>query len=253
MRELVEPRRQNLDAPVRERAEVVHRRAQRLERRPPRLVRQRDRHLGAAGERAEQLPLGAGQVLEAVGEDGLAVPRAEVGLEALDRMPAQRVSIPAAQPVELRAVRGVEAGEVAVERGRVEQAGLELREGRGERLGEPGEARRAAEAVQRRAADDAADEQRALRVAEQRPGAARDPLEDVVERPDRAAEQCAGPREQVALDPFDVRAVRHDENRPAGKRSQIPLQQERHLARAGRPCDEAETHRSILGLGPDGP
>ena len=88
----------------------------------PCLVRQRDGDLGAAGERAEQLPLGAGQILEAVREHRLAVPGLEVRLEPLDGVPAQRVAVPAAEPVELRAVGGEETTEVALERLRLERA-----------------------------------------------------------------------------------------------------------------------------------
>ena len=47
-----------------------------------------------AGERLEQRPLRAGQILEAVGEDRLAVPGVEVGLQPLGRAPAQEVAVP---------------------------------------------------------------------------------------------------------------------------------------------------------------
>ena len=247
--------RQNLDPAVRQRAQVVHRRSERLERRPALLVRQRNRHVGATGERAEQLPLGAGQILEAVGEHGLAVPRLEVRLKPPDCVAAQRVTIPAAEAVELRAVGGEETAQVAFERFRLEQAGLELGEGRRERVGEACEARRAPEPVQRRMPDDAAHEQAALNVGHDRPRvavSADDLPEDVVERPDRAAEQGAAAREQVPFDALDVRSVRDDEDRAAVENGQIPLQQKRDFARVGRPCDEAEPHRAILDLGPDG-
>ena len=256
MREVVEARRHDLDAPVGERAQVVHRRPQRIERRAPRLEGHGNRHVGATCERAQELPLGAGQILEAVREDGLAAPGVELGLEPVDRVASQRVPVPALQSVELGPVRGEEPREVAVDRGRLQQARLELPERRCERVGEAGEAGRASEAVQRRAADDAADEQRALRITEQRSGVGAvlgDPLEHVVECPDRAAEERAAPRQEVTLDTFDVRPVRDDEDRLARERSEIALEQERHLARVGGPGDEAETHRSILGLGPDGP
>ena len=254
MSEVVEPRRQDFDPPVRERAQVVDGRPKRLERRAPGLERHRDGHVRPPGERAQELPLGAGQILEAVCEDGLAAPRLEFGLKAVDCVPAQSVAVPAAEPVELGPVSREEPGEVALDRRRLEQARLELRERGRERVGEPGEPRRAPEAVQRRAADDAADEQRALGVAEQRPGlgaSVGDPLEHVVERADRAAEERAAPRQEVTLDPLDVRPVRDDENRLAREHGQIALEQERHLARVGGPGDEAETHRSILDLGPD--
>ena len=117
-----------------------------------------------AGERLEQRPLGAGQVLEAVREDRLAVPGVEVGLQALGRAAAQQVAIPEAEPVELGAVRGVERGEVALELVRVEQPGLELAERPQQLVGEAAEARRRGEAVERRGREHAADEERALRL-----------------------------------------------------------------------------------------
>src|SRR5262249_60182872 len=46
-----------------------------------RLVRQGDRDLGATGKRLQERPLRARQVLEAVGEDGAALPRAELAGE----------------------------------------------------------------------------------------------------------------------------------------------------------------------------
>ena len=246
---------QHLDPPVRERTQVVHRRPERLERRPALFVRQRNGDFGAARERAEQLPLGAGQVLEAVGEHGLAVPRFEVRLKPRDCVPPKRVPVPSAEADELRAIGGEETTEVALERLRLEQPGLELGEGRRERVREACEARGTSEPVQRRVPDDAADEQAALSVGHDRPRVAvpaDDLPEDVVECPDRAAEQRAAAREQVPLDAFDVRSVRDDEDRAAVENGQIPLQQKRDFARVGRPCDEAEPHRAILDLGPDG-
>ncbi len=255
MRELAEARRQLLDAPVGERAQIVHRRPQRLERGPPRLVRHRDGDLGAPGERAQQLPLGAGEVLEAVREDGLVVPRVEVGRKPLDGAAAKQVAVPAAEPVELGAVRAVEPREVAVQCVGLEQPRLELGEGRGQGVGEAGEAGRAPEPVQRGVTDDPPDEQAALRVLEQRPrvgAGVGQALEDVVEGADRAAQQRRPAGEQVALDAFDVRPVRHDQHGAAFQLAQIALQEECDFARAGRPGDQAETHRPILDRGPDG-
>ena len=111
-------------------------RAQRGERGPARLVGKRDADLGAAGERLEQRPLGGGQVLEAVGEHGLAVPGVEIGAEPLAGAPAQQVAIPEPDAVELGAVGGEERGQVAVEIGRVEEPALELGERREQRVGE---------------------------------------------------------------------------------------------------------------------
>ncbi len=128
MRVLVVARRQLLDARAGETREIVGRAPQRRECRPPRFVWQRDAHLGARGERFEQCPLGAGQILEAVREDRLRLPRAEVGLESFGGAAAEEVSIPEAEPVERSAIRRVERCEVAFELRRVEQAGLELAE-----------------------------------------------------------------------------------------------------------------------------
>ena len=66
--ELGRARRELDDVVAGERREVVGGAPQRRVHRAPRLVRQRDVHLGASGERLEQPPLGAGQVLEAVRE-----------------------------------------------------------------------------------------------------------------------------------------------------------------------------------------
>ena len=76
VRVLGRPRRELLDRPVGERRQIGRRARERGEGEPARLVGQRDEHLGAAGERLEERPLGAGQVLEAVREDRLAVPGA---------------------------------------------------------------------------------------------------------------------------------------------------------------------------------
>ena len=96
-------------------------RCERCERDPTGLVRQRHLHLGAAGERLEQRPLGAGQVLEAVREHRLAVPRVEVGLRA-------------ARPRGGGAGRGPRARAGRARRGRRRTAA------RGRRRGRPGRA-----------------------------------------------------------------------------------------------------------------
>ena len=77
--------RQLLDAAGRERREIVGRARERRERGAAGLVGQRDVDLGAAGERLEQRPLRGGQILEAVGEDRLAVPGVEIAAEPLAR------------------------------------------------------------------------------------------------------------------------------------------------------------------------
>ena len=50
-------------------------------------------HVGARGERLQQPPLGGGQVLEAVREDGARVPGVELAGQPPDRVPAKRSAI----------------------------------------------------------------------------------------------------------------------------------------------------------------
>ena len=129
-------RRQLLDPPLGEAREVVGRARERGEGVPAGLVRQRDRHLGARGERLEQRPLGAGQVLEAVREHRPRLPGAEVAGGALGRVAALELAVPEPEPVELLAVGAVERGELALQLAGLEQRGLELGDGRAERIGE---------------------------------------------------------------------------------------------------------------------
>src|SRR5581483_4014682 len=79
-----------------------------------------------------------------------------------------------------------------------------------------------------------------------------DALEQVVERADRAAEQTAATAQQVALDPVDVRPVRHDQERLVVQAGEIALEEQRDLARMRGPCDEAQPHRAMVVLSEDG-
>src|SRR5581483_6441284 len=211
VRSLAPSRRQLLDARSRKPLEVLGGAPERRERGPAWLVRKRDRDLGPPGERLEQRPLGAGQVLEAVREDGLAVPRVELGAQPLDRAAPDTVAVPQAEAVELGSVRGVEDGEVPLQLTGSEQAGLNLAERLEERVREAAEARRRGKTAELRLREHAPDDERALRVRD-RPAAAGDPLEDVVERADRAREERRTAGEQLALDALDIRSVRHDEH-----------------------------------------
>ena len=103
----------------------------------PRLVGQRHLDVGAAGERLEQAPLGAGQILEAVREDGLAVPRVELRGEPLHRPAPDDVAVPEPEAVELGPVGGVERREIAVQVAGLDQPRLEVGERLPERVGEP--------------------------------------------------------------------------------------------------------------------
>src|SRR4051812_34094638 len=102
-------------------------------------------------------------------------------------MAALELAIPETEPVELRAIGGVQLGELALQLAGVEQRVLELRDGGAERVGEAGEPGRAAAAVAR---DDAAQQERPLGGGDHGPVcpvAARDPFEEVVEGANRAA------------------------------------------------------------------
>ncbi len=203
----------------------------------------------AARERFEQRPLRAGEIFEAVREHRLAVPGIELRLEALRGAAAQKVPIPAAEPVELGAVRGVERREIAVQLLGVEQPGLELAQRLLQRIGEPAEPRGRSEAVELRRGQHAAHEQRALRLRHERPrivAGVRDALEDIVERSDRAREQRGPAREQFALNALDIRSVRHDEHGLPLESGEITVEQRLDLARVRRPSDQAERHRPIV-------
>ena len=180
-----------------------------------------------AGERLEQAPLRRGQVLEPVGVDRPAVPGLELAGDAVGRVPPAQVGVPEVEAVELGAVRTVELGEVAVEIVRVEQAGLQLGDRRPERVRKTREACGAVEISEPRRSDHTAEEQRPLRITGDRACTAvtgGDPLEQVVERADRPAEQRTTAPEQVALDPLDIRAVRHDQDGLAADIREIPLE-----------------------------
>jgi hypothetical protein len=147
----------------------------------------------------------------------------------------------------------VQLGQVAVEVLRIEQSRFELADGLEQRVGEAAEARRRREPVQPRPRERAADQQRALRLRDERPRLAAgedDPLEDVVEGPDRAAQQCRPEREQLALDAIHVRPVRHDENRLAFECGQVAVEQQLDLARVGGPRDEAQRHDCLKAIYP---
>ncbi len=227
----------------------------RSEHRPPWLIGERDAHVGTPGERLEQRPLGAGQVLESVRIDRLVVPGGEVRLQPLGRATAQEIAIPEVEPVELGAVGRVQGRELAVHVLRIEQSRLELADRAHELVGEPTESRRRGEAVQRRSGEQAPHEQCALRrrdEATRAGGVEGDALEEIVECADRAAEERGLPGNELTLDPIDVRPVRHDENRLPIEGGQIAVEQALDLARVGRPRDETQRHRPIVERAADG-
>ena len=174
VRDLFVAGRELLDRAGRQALEALRGVPQPLEGRPAGLVRKRDGDVGAARERLEQRPLGRGQVLEAVGEERLPLPGAEVVGEPLGGRGAEQLRVPEAEAVELRAVGGDRASPEAP-RGRsdVEQPRLDLPDRVAERVREPGRARRLAEPVElaygrRHARSD----ERLLRLGEHRAAAA---------------------------------------------------------------------------------
>src|SRR6266487_3553924 len=186
----------------------------------------------------------AAQILEAIREDGLAAPRFELSGNALGRMPAQQIAVPHAEAVEFRAVRGVQRRQLAIQVVRVEQSGLELAYRREQCISEPAEAGRTAETVERLTGECAADDEGPLRLGRngtRLAATAREPLEEIVERADRPAEDGGLDSKQVALHPLDVRPVRHDQVRLPRQHLEIPVKQERNLPGVGRAGDEVQT------------
>ena len=186
-------RRQLLDARRSQPREVVGRPLQRRERRPSRLVRQRNGDLGSSGKRFQERPLGAREVFEAVGEDRPPLPGAQLAGQAFGRSAALEVPVPEADTIELGPVFGVETGEIAVEIARLDEPGLELAEGRRERVREAGVASRLGPAVQPRPREHPSHDEGPLRIGCDGPGPTwlppRDAREQVVERPDLTTEQ----------------------------------------------------------------
>ena len=228
------PRGSSSIAPARQRGEILDRPRERRERSTPRLVRERDRDLGARRERLEQRPLGAGQVLEAVGEHRRAC---HASSSSRSRSTARRRSASRSQRPRRSSSRRYAAHEARERRGKV--LGLEKR--RVDLARVPGGRRRTREARRRmgRRADVRGDA-RTITAARRRraPGGRRLPparvLEELVERPDRAGEQGTGPGEQVALGPLDVgtRSGRSATGRRRGARACAPA--------AMRPCPHAQ-------------
>ncbi len=238
-------RRQLLDPPGCEPRQVGGRTLERREREPPGLVLQRHGDVRPPCERLEQAPLRAAQVLEAVGVDRTAVPGCELVRDPARGVAAPKVAVPETEPVELLAIAPVELGEVAVDVRRLQQPRFELRDRGAERVSESRESRRRVELAERRSRHHAAQDQRALRVAGDRlrsavPGG--DPFEDIVERPDRSAEQCSRADEQIALDPFDVRPGRHDQDRLPRQIGEVTIEEQSHFAGVGRPGQQRQGH-----------
>src|SRR5581483_7180624 len=243
-------RRQLLDRAGRETGEILGRAGQGRERGASGLVRQRDGDLDPRRERLEQRPFRSGEILEAVCEDGLVSPHVEVGANPLDRAAPPHAPVRAPERCELLPVCGPQRSELAADVRRLEQPRLELVERLEQRVGEAAAGGGLPETVERCRGDDPPDEKRALGATQGLlvlPEPWRDPLEEVVERDDRAAEERAATYEQLPLDAVDIGAIRDDEHRLARLESrEVPLEQKLDFARVGGPRDQPERHPPTL-------
>ena len=224
-RERVRSGRQLLDVSRRLPRERRGRSFQDRERQPPGLVRQRDSDVRAARQRLDERPLRRCQVLEPVGVDRPPVPRVQLVRHPLGGVAPLAIAVPASQPVELGAIRAQQLCQTCIEVLRLDEPGLELRDGRAECLGEA----REPGSVPRQPSQ----QQRPLGVGEHGPvgsvavGEAR---EQVVERRHPAADDglAAGER-----DPAQRAAPRAGWARAEPGRARCPP----HSGRAGeRPC-----------------
>ncbi len=202
-------------------------------------------HLGSRGQRLEQPPLRSRQVLEAIGEDRARPPCVDIAGQAVDGSPPDHAPVPGVEPVELGAIGPRKGGERVREVVRLEQRAVQLRQRSADRVREAGGSRTARAGGAR----DPADQHRALRLAQKALAAATaasERVEQRVERPDRSREEAAYAFEELALDMFDVRALRDDQPRVAVERGEEPLEKLPDLAGVCRPDDERETHRAMV-------
>jgi hypothetical protein len=109
-----------------------------LECRAPRLVGKRDRDLGSACERLQECPFRRGQVLEAIREDRLALPGAQVACKPLGGRRPQEVAVPKSEAVELVAIRRVQTRQRTLQVVRRDQPSLDLGDRVAQRIGEAG-------------------------------------------------------------------------------------------------------------------
>ena len=259
-----------LDGPEREAGEILDRPFERRECGSPRLVGDGHGDVGPRRQRLEERPLRARQILEAVGEDRRARPRLQVVLQSFDRAPPQAVAISEPEPRELRAIRVKEPAEVSVEPIHVHQAGLELADGREQRVGEARGLRRRPELGELEPRD--------------RPAGGKHPLglgglahvacdlpEDVVEGAHGAGKQRGPATDELPFDAVDVDPIRNDEPGIRGlsasgvcarrfpscagiaERADVALEEQRDLAGMRRPDDERQAHSSIVVLASGAP
>ena len=124
---------------------------------------------------------------------------------------------------------------------RLDERAVELGERPADRVGVAREAR----GIGGRGLDDAAQDERSLRVADQpstRPVGERQVLEQRVEGPDRPREQPAAGSDELPFEPLDVGAVRDDQPGIAVERGDEAVEQVRDLpACAGPTTSESPT------------
>ena len=243
--------RQLDDRAARERGEVIGGARERGEHSPTRLVRERDVNVASTCERLDEPPLGTGQVLEPVREDGCPAPRAEVGGQPLDGSPPDDSAVAHTEPLELVSVGPRRSRQAGREILRLEEARLDLGQRRAERICEPCEPRGRAERRKARRTRDVPEHEAAPGVTENAAGlvSAGEKIEQRVEGADRAGEQRPAPACELPLDAIDVDAVRDDQPRITVERLDEPVEQKGDLAGVRRADDERETHLFMV-VGP---
>ncbi len=231
---------QLLDRALGELREILHGSPECRERGATGLVRDRDGHVGACRERFEQFPFHRGQILEAVRQDGRVQPRGEIGSQPFHRPAPQRSPVLEAEGLQLFPICTRQPREVASHAIRIDERGLELAERRYQCVAEPGSGRGACELLELRPCDGAAGRKLALDLGRDALATARigDVLEEIVERPDVPPEKSRSPANEIPLDPFDVRPVRHDEPGVALEAREKAVEEQRDLARVRRADDE---------------
>ncbi len=132
--ELLCARRQLDDVAARKGREVFDGSPERGIDRAPGLVGEGDVDVGARRQRLEQSPLGAGEVLEAMREDGVVAPCVQVPGQPLDGASPQHPAVPRVEPVELRAVRPGQRGQWLVQVVGLQETPVELCERATDRL-----------------------------------------------------------------------------------------------------------------------
>ena len=249
--------RERLDVVAGETRQVVGGALERAEGRAQGLVGKRDDDIRASGERLEQPPLRAREILEPVGEDRLRAPGAELARDQVGGARACQLAVPELEAVELRPVAPVQIGELPVQVAGLEQRGFKVGDGGPERVGKPRVARRRSEPVQAGRGNDTGEQKRPLRIGDLRArGSARvlpDAPEKVVERPDRPAKKGGATRQQIVLDPVDVRPVRNNQKRVSVEGFEIAIEQTRDFARVRGAHQESQRHLLDSRRLPGGP